>query len=223
MIVAVIFEASGVVREQFAARGHRAISVDLRETEREGEHIVGDAFDFMRSAFFRDQVDLVITHYTCTYLAGSGIHWNGRVEGRAEKTDAAIADVEAIFDLLRGKRYAFENPVGVISTRTKGRGGSARRPIRGATQYIQPYMFGDDASKNTGLWIDGLMPLRIPDKALWHPGRMVEWPIGSGKMVRRWSNQTDSGQNALPPSEDRWADRSETFPGIAKAFADNWG
>lgn len=124
MLVAVVFEASGIVRDAFAARGHRAMSVDLRETERPGEHIVGDAFEFLRSAFFRERVDLVITHYTCTFLAYSGIHWNGRIEGRSEKTEAAIRDVELIFELLRGKRYCFENPVGVISSRSAGRGGA---------------------------------------------------------------------------------------------------
>jgi hypothetical protein len=44
-----------------------------------------------------------------------------------------------------------------------------------------------------------------------------------GKMLPRWSNQTDSGQNRLGPSEDRWALRSETYPGIAAAMAENWG
>lgn len=54
------------------------------------------------------------------------------------------------------------------------------------------------------------------------PGRMVEWPRGSGSMVERWSNQTDSGQNRLTPGEARWKDRSRTFPGIAGAGAAHW-
>ena len=212
MNVAVVFEASGIVRDAFARRGHRALSVDLRPTERDGEHIVGDAFEFLESRFFQEQIDLVILHYTCTYLCGSGLHWNKRVEGRAEKTEAALDDVRRIFALCKGKRRALENPVGVISTR-----------IEPAAQYIQPYMFGDDASKKTGLWLDGLLPLRIPHPDDWHQGRLVEHPKGSGKMVRRWSNQTDGGQNKLAPSADRWADRSQTYPGIADALAANWG
>lgn len=90
-------------------------------------------------------------------------------------------------------------------------------------QTIQPYHFGDDASKRTCLWFNGLLPLRIPAERDWHPGRMVEWPAGSGKMVRRWSNQTDGGQNKLAPSDDRWAERSRTYPGISRAMAENWG
>lgn len=108
-------------------------------------------------------------------------------------------------------RIAIENPVGAIGTR-----------IRAADQFVQPYDFGDDASKRTGLWLKGLPPLVI-DPAKRFSGRLVEWPRGSGKMVERWSNQTDSGQNRLGPSADRWAARSVTYAGIARAMARQWG
>jgi len=39
----------------------------------------------------------------------------------------------------------------------------------------------------------------------------------------RWANQTDSGQNRLPPGQDRWKLRSRTYEGIAAAMADQWG
>jgi hypothetical protein len=39
----------------------------------------------------------------------------------------------------------------------------------------------------------------------------------------RWGNQTDSGQNRLPPSKDRWKERSKTYEGIAEAMATQWG
>ena len=56
-------------------------------------------------------------------------------------------------------------------------------------------------------------------------GRIVTVPNARGELVEkeRWANQTDSGQNRLGPSEDRWAKRSETYPGIAKAMAKQWG
>ncbi len=44
----------------------------------------------------------------------------------------------------------------------------------------------------------------------------------NGKTVERWANQTDSGQNRLGPSEDRWKVRSKTYPGIAAAMAAQW-
>ena len=79
-------------------------------------------------------------------------------------------------------------------------------------QYVQPYDFGDDASKKTGLWLNDL-PLLTPTKRV--PGRIV-----NGK--ERWGNQTDSGQNRLGPSADRWRVRSQTYPGLAAAMADQW-
>jgi hypothetical protein len=42
-------------------------------------------------------------------------------------------------------------------------------------------------------------------------------------IVGRWSNQTDAGQNNLSPGEDRWLERSATYPGIAAAMGAQWG
>ncbi len=44
-----------------------------------------------------------------------------------------------------------------------------------------------------------------------------------GRTVERWSNQTDTGQNRLPPSATRAAERGRTYQGIADAMADQWG
>jgi hypothetical protein len=105
-------------------------------------------------------------------------------------------------------RIAIENPIGCIGTR-----------IRPADQIIQPYEYGDDASKATCLWLKGLSPL-LPTARL--GGRIVSDPR-TGKTVERWANQTDGGQNRLAPSADRWKLRSTTYPGIAAAMADQWG
>lgn len=91
--------------------------------------------------------------------------------------------------------------------------------VRPPDQIIQPYQFGDDASKRTGLWLDGIPRLK-PTKRI--RGRIVEWPPGSGKNFERWENQLDSGNNRLEPGEDRWLDRSYTYPGIASAMAQQW-
>lgn len=81
------------------------------------------------------------------------------------------------------------------------------------TQTIQPYQFGDDASKRTCLWLRGLPPLKPTG---YFPPRIV-----NGK--KRWSNQTDSGQNKLTPSADRGQLRAVTYPGVAEAMAEQWG
>ena len=196
MRVLIACEYSGAVRDAFRARGHDAMSCDLLPTDVDGPHYHGDVFDVIGNGW-----DLMIAHPPCTYLCSSGLHWNGRVEGRAAKTEDALAFVRALFDAPI-PRIAIENPVGCIGTR-----------IRKADQTIQPHQFGDDASKATCLWLKGL-PLLTPTDRV--PGRMV-----NGKA--RWANQTDSGQNRLAPSADRWKLRSATFPGIAAAMADQWG
>lgn len=205
MRVLVACEFSGVVREAFRARGHDAWSCDLLPAEDDSEfHIKGDAIDAINcgpklaaSAF---PWDLMIAHPPCTYLNSAGLHWNGRWRGH-EKTEAALAFVRALMAAPIA-RICIENPVGCIGTR-----------IRPADQYIQPYEFGHDASKKTGLWLKNLPPL-IPTKYV--------NPRWVGKKAR-WANQTDSGQNRLPPSANRWALRSITYQGIADAMAEQWG
>ena len=104
------------------------------------------------------------------------------------------------------ERKAIENPVGVLST-----------VWREPDQYIQPHEFNDDASKITCLWLDNLEPLKATG---FFPPRLV-W---NGKRhVFRWGNQTDSGQNKVPPSDDRWMIRSTFYPGWSAAMADQWG
>lgn len=202
-------EFSGVVRDMFDARGHVAVSCDLLpSTSLSGYHYQGDILDLLHLGW-----DLAIFHPPCTYLSSSGLHWNRnpaseRFGGR--QTEEALAFVGTLLDAPI-HRIALENPVGCISTR-----------IRKASQYVQPHDYGDDASKRTGLWLKNL-PLLRPPKGARFAGRKVEWPKGSGKMVERWSNQTDSGQNVLGPSEDRWAERSVTYTGIARAMARQWG
>ncbi len=210
MRVAILFEASGIVRDAFTAHGHDAFSVDLRATERPGEHYQTDAFAFLKTPQFK-RADLVIMHYTCTYLTVSGLHWNKRVPGRADKTANALAEVRQLKAACEddGKLYVFENPVGLIGTQ-----------IMPAFDTVQPYEFGHDASKRTCFY-GNLAPLKR-DPAKRFPGRMVI-DKRNGKLVERWSNQTDQGQNKLPPSADRWALRSETYPGIADAMAEQWG
>lgn len=200
MKVLIACELSGIVRDAFIARGHEAVSCDLLPTEQAGPHIQDDVREVLDFGW-----DLMIAHPDCTYLCSSGLHWNKRVPGRAQQTTEALDFVR----LLLGAPIALialENPVGCIGTK-----------IRKADQYIQPYEFGHDASKRTGLWLKGL-PCLVPTKQV--AGRIV---LCKDKLVERWGNQTDSGQNRLSPGPDRWKDRSRTYTGIANAMADQWG
>ncbi len=194
MRVLVACEFSGTVRDEFTAMGHYAMSCDLLPSESPGPHYMGDVRDVLDSEAW----DLMIAHPPCTYLASSGIHWNSRTPGRNEKTDDAVRFVRMLMDAPI-QRIAVENPIGVLSSR-----------IRKPDQIIQPWQFGHDASKATCLWLKGLPKLRHTEVL---PG---------GRSARR-SNQTASGQNKLAPSPDRWKLRSMTYPGIARAMAEQWG
>lgn len=200
MKVLVLCEYSGVVRDAFIRKGHEAVSCDILPSESNlGPHIQDDMFKVLKDTY--REWDLLIAHPPCTYLSVSGLHWNKKDSVRREKTESALRDVCRILNYAIPK-IALENPVGCISTR-----------IRKPDQYIQPYNFGHDASKKTGLWLKDLPVLKTTCYVL---PRVVNG-------LPRWSNQTDSGQNRLGPSEDRAKIRSRTYQGIADAMADQWG
>lgn len=197
MRVLIACEFSGVVREAFRKRGHEAVSCDLLPSEDNSpHHIQGDVLPVLLEGW-----DLMIAHPPCTYLCSSGLHWNKRRPGRAAKTEEALQFVR---ELLHApiQRIALENPIGCINTR-----------IRKADQIIHPHQYGHDASKSTCLWLQNLPQLNAT--------KHVQPRIVNG--LKRWANQTDSGQNKLGPSETRWAERSRTYEGIAEAMAEQWG
>jgi hypothetical protein len=173
-----------------------AMSCDLLPTDAAGWHYQGDVMDVISDGW-----DLMIAHPPCTYLCSSGLHWNKRRPERAQQTAEALDFVRMLLDAPI-ERIALENPIGCISTQ-----------IRKPTQTIQPWQFGHDASKATCLWLKNLAPLT--------PTQTIAPRMADGR--KRWANQTDSGQNRLPPSADRWKIRSETYQGIADAMAAQWG
>lgn len=193
MRVLVACEFSGAVREAFRARGHDAWSCDLLPAlDTSPYHITGDVLPHLGAEW-----DLLIAHPPCTYLCSSGLHWNRRRPERAMLTEMALEFVMKLADAPID-RICIENPIGCLSTRW-------RKP----DQIIHPWQFGHDASKATCHWLKGLPPLMPTDI------------LAGGRHARR-ANQTASGQNRLPPSPDRWALRSLTYPNIAAAYAAQW-
>lgn len=245
-IVVIGMETSGMLRRRFQALGFETYSIDTLPSEDGGEdmaysddrvplgrHLVGDVFDTLENMWASDLWPaLGIFHPTCTYLTGSaewayadpdfarypGVGYHQRVKpgtltgaARREAREHALQDVRRIMALPIYLK-AIENPVGAIGT-----------AIRPADQTIQPNRFGDDASKGTCLWLEHLPKLRPTAHAaprLIDDGRPQLGLFGTG--VARWANQTDAGQNKLSPGDERWKDRSRTFPGIADAMAAQW-
>ena len=122
-----------------------------------------------------------------------------RAQDKEEALDFFIKLCEAPID-----KIAVENPVGIISTRYK-------KP----SQTVHPWMFGDEATKTTCLWLKGLPLLTITDKVEKGERRFFK----SGKSQPMWYS------NALTiakSSEERRTLRSKTFLGMAKAMADQW-
>jgi len=192
MNVLVACEYSGTVRDAFAALGHFVVSCDLLPSETAGFHYQGDVRDILDCGW-----DLMIAHPPCTYLSVSGMHWTTRGLRDPQLTEDALSFVQLLM-AAPIPCIALENPVSIISTR-----------IRKPDQIVQPWWFGDDASKKTCLWLKNLPPLVPTDKL-------------EGDDRTRRANQTPSGQNKLGPSEDRWKIRSKTFNGIAMAMAQQW-
>ena len=119
------------------------------------------------------------------------------------------------------EKIAIENPIGIMSA-------IYRKP----DQVIQPFEFGHPESKATCLWLKGLPLLKPTNFADWkyyrcRCGNIFEAELGKygccdwpAKIL--WDNQTKSGQNKLPPSKDRHILRAKTYPGIARAMAEQW-
>jgi hypothetical protein len=193
MKVLIACEYSGTVRNAFSRLGHHAMSCDILPTESEGLHYQGDVRDVLSDGW-----DLMIAHPPCTYLSVSGMHWTTRGLRDPKLTEDALDFVKLLMAAPIGK-IAVENPISIISSR-----------IRKPEQIVQPWWFGDDASKKTCLWLKNL-PLLISTNKL------------TGDNKTRRANQTPSGQNKLAPSADRWKIRSKTYEGIAQAMAEQWG
>lgn len=150
MNVLIACEFSGIVREAFRSLGHRAVSVDLLPTEIPGTHYKSDIFEFIRiTPYAFDPLivwDLMVAFPPCTHLAVSGARW---FKDKAKEQAEAIRFVERLWE-ARIPRIAIENPIGVLSTRSK---------LGKATQIVQPWMFGHGETKATCLWLKNLPPL----------------------------------------------------------------
>ena len=192
--VIVACEFSGTVRDAFLALGHDAVSCDLLPTEVAGPHIQGDIKDVDLT-----QYDLMIAHPPCTHLSVAGARY---FKDKEQEQKDALDFVRYLLD-APVPRIAIENPVSVISTR-----------IRKASQYVQPYEYGDSYSKKTGLWLKNLPLLQSTN--LVDKGEMVTF--SSGRTMPKW--YADAFRL---PKEQRWRVRSRFSPGIAKAMAEQWG
>ena len=221
MRVLVACEESQEVCKAFRALGHEAFSCDIQECSggHPEWHIQGDCLPLLNGnctfhtadTNTHTQVgkwDLIIAHPPCTYLTVTGNRWFN-VERYGDKAVQRIKDREEAAEFFMAfanadcNRIAIENPVGYMSTYW-------RKP----NQIIQPWMFGDAEEKKTCLWLKGL-PNLVETNIVAPPNRVR---FDSGRSMPKW--YADAWHLS---KEERSKLRSKTFPGFAKAMAEQWG
>lgn len=206
-------EESQAVTMAFRSRGHNAFSCDLKECSggHPEWHIKGDVMEAIKSRKW----DFIGLHPVCTKMTLSGNrtyapskpkHFE-RIEA-VEWTIALWAQATSLAPMVY-----MENPMGAMN-------GDRRLP---KPQIIHPYYFGDEAQKQTCLWLHGLPALtHRPQPDLFgektHVCRGEMYTAPSGKVMPKWyAGASTSGGN-----EKNRAIRSKTFPGIANAMAEQW-
>ena len=216
MKVLVACEESQEVCKAFRAKGHEAYSCDIQEPSggHPEWHILGDALKAIEGgqivtmdgvAHDVGKWDLLIAHPPCTYLSNAGARhlWKGH-QLQANRVMLGIQgrDLFMRFWWADIPRICVENPVP-----------SRVFCLPEYTQSIQPYQFGHPYTKKTCLWLKGLPPLIPVD--------IVE-PVATWCPSGSYSHKHDVKNKGMFTT-DRAKNRAKTFPGIAKAMAEQWG
>tara|TARA_R100001509_G_scaffold22958_1_gene12252 strand:+ start:16 stop:798 length:783 start_codon:yes stop_codon:yes gene_type:complete len=247
MKVLIACEESQSICKEFRKLGHEAYSCDLLPCSGGNYdwHFQDDAIEVMNGWFDMNEVtinnnfalkfdvwsgneefeykehrirqvgwnwDLMIAHPPCTYLAVSGNRWLYNKDGskNTERWNNQAKALDFVKALMSApiKRIAIENPISVISSE-----------IRKPDQIVQPWMFGDEAQKSTCLWLKNL-PLLKPTNIV-GKGEFIEFIGKDGKKKKQPKWYFEALQKAKTPEERRTL-RSKTFPGMAKAIAEQW-
>jgi hypothetical protein len=183
-------------------------------------HFQRDIFQFIEDS---DPFDLMIAHPPCTYLCNSGVRWLYQDGVKQwDRNNAIMFDKirmcqahDAIDFFKKLERVALDtNPAMKIARENPIMHGMARGAIGPASQFVQPWMFGDPAFKATGLWLTNLDPLVEDPKLTLRDER----PAPGTRAHRIWS-----ACHQASPGPNRWKERSRTYQGIADAMAKQWG
>ena len=205
MKVLIACEESQAVCKEFRKLGHEAYSCDIVHCSggHPEWHLQQDVLPLLKEKW-----DMIIAFPPCTYLTVTGNRWFN-IDRYGEKAIQRHKDRKDAIDFFMAfanadcEKIAIENPVGIMSSEW-------RKP----NQIINPWQFGDAFEKKTCLWLKGLPELK--------PTNIVEIPprkrFDSGKsMPSRYAEAWHL------PKEERAKLRSKTFPGIARAMAEQWG
>lgn len=231
--VLIACEESQTVCKEFRRLGHNAFSCDLLKCSggHPEWHFNQDVLALIKNGRGTLQTgqmyelpkgqkwDLMIAHPPCTFLAVSGARWfyhpedkdlpierrrpHPRFPNRAKDREDGVRFFLSLAN-AKIEHIAIENPVGIMSNR-----------FRKPDQIVQPYFFGDSASKSTCLWLKNLPILEKTNVV--DPGERII--LSSGKSLPKW--YSDALVKAKTSDERRML-RSKTFPGFARAMAEQW-
>ena len=205
MKVLIACEESQAVCKEFRKLGHEAYSCDIVPCSggHPEWHLQQDVLPLLKEKW-----DMIIAFPPCTYLTVTGNRWFN-IDRYGEKAIQRHKDRKDAIDFFMAfanadcEKIAIENPVGIMSSEW-------RKP----NQIINPWQFGDAFEKKTCLWLKSLPELK--------PTNIVEIPprkrFDSGKSMPSWYAEAWH-----LPKEERAKLRSKTFPGIARAMAEQWG
>lgn len=218
MNVLVACEESQAVCTEFRKLGHKAFSCDIVPCSggHPEWHIMQDVLPLLNGncmfTTMNDELhviedwDLIVAFPPCTHLTVTGAAWFERKRANGQQQSAIEFFLK--FTTANCKHIAIENPVGIMSTQY-------RKP----TQIIEPWWFNDPVCKKTCLWLKGL-PALEPEVLTKPQIEYVEWidsKSGRKKRQTKWYYET-----SCLPHKMRAKVRSKTFPGIARAMAEQW-
>lgn len=221
MKVLVACEESQAVCKAFREKGHEAYSCDIIECSggHPEWHIMQDVVPLLNGNCEFETVDgtkhiiegkwdMIIAFPPCTYLTVTGNRWFDVIQYGYEAQNRWRERCKAIVFFLiivfaDCDKVIVENPVGIMNSH-----------FRKPDQTIQPYEFGHKARKATCLWLKNVPKLK--------PTEIVEPEVYS-YIASNGRVKTDSRWRSQFNGEERAKHRSKTFPGIAKAMAEQWG
>ena len=205
MKILVACEESQAVTKELRELGHEAYSCDIEPCSGGFPewHIQGDVTPLLAQKW-----DMIIAFPPCTYLTVTGNRWfniekyGDKAIQRHKDRQEAIKFFMLFANAANCDKIAIENPIGAMST-------EYRKP----DQIIQPFMFGDAYKKTTCLWLKGLKELEPTEVVDVCDFRTYKCKNGKDAVFSDWINKG---------GKERQKNRSKTFPGIARAMAEQW-
>ena len=201
MKILIACEESQTVCKEMRKLGHEAYSCDIDSCSggHPEWHLQVDATELLKM-----QWDMIIAFPPCTYLSNAGAcrlyPKKGQIDKERYKKGLKAKEFFLKFLNADCPRIAVENPVS-----------SKVFEMPSHSQEIQPYEYGHPYTKKTRLWLRGL-PKLCPTDIVTPIGPYV--PAGTGRKDRSKYGAAKRGEDAK--------NRSKTFPGIAKAMAEQW-